>query len=533
MHASSASLAREPAGRHRVTALVVLLVAAVWTFWFLGGRFRAVASAPVFDRVSGAVLPPLQAAATFAVESKGPAIQVFDESGGAAVGAAELWQVPTGARQLDPAHCRLLARSKADGSLEPPAAPQLDPSQGPDRSDWVLRAPGYRAVALPRLDPGTSLRVGLRRGAELRLRCTGPGNSPLAGARVAVARSSAPTVDDVCCGRPPGGDNRSALYTAHTDNDGVAVLSGLTPGTYALQVLHDHYALVDAHAHAQVQVPGPVLDVRMVDLLGCVLTPPEGDFVEASAIKVAPGELLSDVMSMTAAQRVQDALRRAHPGSFVHVVPGEVGIDQRRVRGKALLRTLGFRVFDVELRPVRTLVPLALPVAGEPQPRADLRVTTGRTPPPQVGLLLRHDDDGITCHVPLPLDRPLRLPVGSYALDAKSAVIRALLPKAKFTLAADRPVDLPLDPGDWRVVQLHVLTASGDPVGPCSVQVLRQQRRLHGFIAREGADIALDVPAGPVAIEVAATGFVATRVELTVPDDTAADTVTVRLDYGD
>lgn len=255
--------------------------------------------------------------------------------------------------------------------------------------------------------------------------------------------------------------------------------------------------------------------------------------VDASAIRMPPGELRSTVAAMAVAQRAQEALRQAHPGTFAHVLPGGDDILVRRVRGKALLRRLGFRSFEADLIPLRTLVPETLDVAGDPQPLAELRVSTGREDPPPVVLLLRHDDDGVTCHVPLPLDQTVRVPAGAYAVDAENAVVRSLLPKPKFTLRAGHPTTLPLATGDWHVVNLQVKTAADEPVGPCAVEVLHDATRLHGFVARDSARIALVLPAGRIVIAVEASGFRAKRIALTVPDDTPADTVTMVIDYGE
>ncbi|MEZ5966917.1 MAG: carboxypeptidase-like regulatory domain-containing protein [Planctomycetota bacterium] len=525
-HTRGAIAAAPSRASQGVTALVAVAVLVAWTLWIAGGHLRASASAPVFDsRSANAVRPPLEPAATCTPTTEPDTMRVVDAADGSAVPGAELWLAPPGARQLAPERSHLVGRTGVDGALAlPPAVP------GEDR-ELVLRAGHYRAAVLPPVNSGEGLRVALRRAAQQRLRCTGPAGVPIAGARVTLSRSSAPRTTDAACGLPPGGDPRGAVYSVRTGEDGGAVLDGLTPGTYALQIQHDHFAPVAPRELLELEVPARPIHVEMMDLLGCVLTPPEGDFVETSGIRTPPGELRTTVQSMSAARRAQQSLRAANPGCFVHVLPGDRGVGTRRARGKALLRQLGFRVFDVELRPLRSLVPGVLDVRGPAQAWATVRIRTPQRSP--LELLLRHDDGGVVCHVPLPLDQDVRVPAGDYGLDTAAAPIRALLPKGKLRLAADRTTDLPLDPGDWRVVHLRVVTPSNEPVGPCSVRVQRNGRHLHGFVARDGGEIALTVPAGKVGIVVGATGFVTGGLELEVRTDATPSNVTLPLDYGD
>jgi len=509
---------------HTFTVLVLLVLTTVWALWFGAGRLHAVASAPVFDGSAGAGLPPLPAPATFVRQAGGNGLLVVDDGNGSPIAGTEVWQTPSKARQLDPRRCALWAHG--DGALVPEGRPEPG-------HELVLRAPGHVATVLPALEAGTTLRVGMRPAVSQRVRCIRADGTPIEGARVVLARAVVPPLGPEACGLPPGGDPRSALYSARSGADGVALVSGLAPGGYAIQVLDEHHVVAEPRRLGRIDVPATMLEVPMLDLLGCVLTPPAGDQVEASGIRIAPGSLKSDAVSLAVARRTQYDLRRAHPGAFVQVLPGGRGVDRRQVRAKVLLRRLGFRILDVDLVPLRQLRPAPLPVAGDAAARAEVLVATGRPVPPQVGLRLRHDDGGVVCHVPLPLDQSVTVPAGTYSLDAENPVIRPLLPRAKFELRPDRPAVVPLEPGSWQVVRLHVTTPADEPVGSCAVQVLRGERRMQSFMARDSADIRLVVPAGPVTVRVEARGFVPAQLDLLVSATEAGEPIDLRLDYGD
>lgn len=502
----------------------------VWCGWTASGKLRAAASAPIFRQPAVEAWTPIEPAATFRVTPGEHRVRVHDATG-APLAGAEIWLAPAQARVLDAARSHRLAVTASDGSLALPEAALLP------GTELIARAPGHRTARLPEVDVGSTLLVNLRSALQCRVRCTLADGSAVAGVRVVMARSSMPADEAPgTFGFPPGADPRAALYTATTDADGVAVVDGLAAGDFGLQVTHDVHVPAPA-SPTRVVLPSAEVAIRFVEIVGCVLAPPADDSIVSSGIGIDRGSLRCDVGTMSAVRRVQEGLQRQHQGSFCHALPAGDGGTGRTVRGKVLLRRGGWRTFSVELQPLRQLTTQPLPPddsgSGPTAGRASLRVASAQPAGIDLGLVLRHAEGGVVCHLPLLLATTIEVPAGSYSIVSENPITGRHLPKHLITLPADQLTEIPIDLGDCHLVQLRVEAAAGEPLGACAIEVEHLGRRQHAFVAADGANVRLMLPAGLVTVQAQASGFAARRVQCDVPGDLQGGPLTLRLDYVD
>ncbi len=525
MHTLRTSLTRG-AYAHRSTLTVLLLLLAGWGAWLSGHKAPRPAT-PILGQPPVELTASIEPPATFSMSDGEHAISVRDPNG-APLAGAELWQSVPRARWLDATHSTRLATTDHTGTLSLPTA--LPPD-----SELVLRAPGHRTAALPPVVAGSTVHATLRRATPCRIRCRLADGSAVIGARIAIGRASMPTCDDDRAYGPAGADSRAALHTATTDATGLAVLDGLAPGDYALQITHDAHVIAPASA-ARIELPADEIEVRLVEVIGRVLTPPPDDEVIGSGTAVEPGSLFSDLRTMAAVRRIQDRLQREYAGHFVSVLPAADDGGSRSVRAKVLLRRGGWKTFSTDLAPLRQLALAPMPSAAEAPidvtaSLAELHVVSQR-PLSDLQFALMHDEGGVVCHIPTSINTPLRVPAGNYKLDAESPIARSRLPRAAFTLRANQTTEIPLDLGPWYAVTLRVDTCSGDPIGSCGIEVECQGRRVHQFIANDGRRVHLMLPAGEVTLSAEASGLARQRARYNVPGDLADGAISMRLDYG-
>ena len=512
--------------RTLTTTATLAALACGWGYWFFGHASRH--SSKPFSTAHLAAFDDIVEPAAFVPNRAENGLQVFGEDE-AECTDAELWRAPVGSRSLDKQLCHLLTRADARGTVAWP-----DPLLVPG-TELILRAPGRRAAIVPADLVGRPLRALLRQGHTLDLLCTDDQGKPLSGALVALSRANwttSPEAGPDLVGA--GGDVRSAIHVARSDADGRARIEGLARARYAINVEHPTHVVYDGLPGLSIDVPQSALSLKMVGLVGCVLTPPPGDQIEITQLASA-ARSTTRVATMTSVENIQAALTAKFPGNAAIALPPRTPGQPQTVEGTMLLRQRGWCTFTAQLVPVGEIQPREIASDTPVQAMASFRLDPGSLNNaagwvPRA-LRMRHRETGLDCYFELALGQSFSVPPGTYAIESIDTMVNNVLPDEPFTLAPGADVALRLRDRGLHLARLAVRDRNGRPVGPSVIEISQGEQVLHTIRTWDSVDESLTLPGGPVKLRVTAFGYQPSTRTLQIPEDIPSGVIDWRIDY--
>lgn len=390
--------------------------------------------------------PPIPAAASTApigpasverVAVNGARLQVVDAATGQPIPTARLLAVQAGSRGFDPQRAATLASADALGAIA--CALPFDPI------DKVVFAEGHAAaVAPPLVDEVAVLR--LQRGRSLTVRAVDEGDMPVAATEVLLMLAGAgdserlPVATRV--GNPAHGQ---PLWSASTDDHGIAVFAGLPDAALCLVAWHDTLSPLSRIGVGEQPVqPGGEIEVRMGALYGVSAALPASPALVHVGWQIPWGILdrtLPMQMRMAAASQ---SLAQRFPGTCVFA--GRPSAMARSVTLHCQAIGDDGSVFGVDAK----LVPLA-----EVQPAPLLLLPDQRSALVQIDVF---DADGTALPMPLDLFDPQSRSRSTLHVDAGTA---AWLPYGSYRIR------LPI--GGWfeqvPETSLSLRVGDGEPFG--------------------------------------------------------------------
>jgi len=407
-------------------------------------------------------------------------IEVLNPDG---VGEPRVRVVPyVSGRRLERA--RLIAETNERGLVDVPRLPARRVALTKD--DFL--------PAIVRIDPTQEhVTVRLERSFELTVRAVDVGGHPMKGVTAIASRTKlpfwAPWLAEASGKARPGFDQRTAVFTALTDDHGIARLRGLSRGEFSLTVVGGPFVRLSGHPpRNSVEVPGPPEEVVVLNVFGAAIELTGDEILDARMVFTSAS---TGISATTLAKRLaQDELesRFERARIFVGVPPSAVQ-RQGRLSAPAELYVLsrhgGWQRFDISLRKLSNVrverIDVRPSTLVDKTGRVVVRVTDGTGKAYdgiELGLIHSDDPDRATRRFSLRAGEPARLPTGSYrVIAANRYMTRAIAHGRDFEVRAgtDTPVNVVLS-REFRRVRFVVSDLDGAPIHHVDVLTITMQR---------------------------------------------------------
>lgn len=375
--------------------------------------------------------------------------------------------------------------------------------------DVAVVAPGF-VTALLTVSGGNSYRVTLAKGHTLKVVCRDGASEPVSG--VALIASKGALLDPRL---HPGFDSDTAVYSATTDDEGVATLTGLSAGTYTVLPRLVKRIVTASNVFPQMLADVPGVDVVMnIEEARAGILRVAGEEIVAHKVseEVGVGFPIGIFAGVCTKQKL--LLEEKHKGAIALVYPPLWRADSTSVVVEVCLKRRGWLpAKKLVLKPLSAVVPedldagLAISSASTASVTVVLRDYDGRVLSDDTARILARDSTGAIISNFAP-GAAVEMPEGRVSFQCVDSAYSAFLKPQSMDLRGGGIVDVNMSLSK-KVYQASIsLVFQDKPVeaGQYFVSVRKDGRLIiSNFIMKPGANIAL--PAGPCGLYFVVPGY--------------------------